>query len=87
MNERMFQDKLTSCKSLLDIQVISMTNILEKRLVLSEIDQMIKSNPDLQQKMAKASRDRAVNHFDNDIIIPHYERYYESVRDSVLNAV
>lgn len=49
MNERMFQDKLTSCKSLLDIQVISMTNILEKRLVLSEIDQMIKNDQDLQQ--------------------------------------
>ncbi|NQV74383.1 N-acetyl-alpha-D-glucosaminyl L-malate synthase BshA [bacterium] len=44
-------------------------------------------NPDLQQKMAQASRDRAVTHFDNDIIIPHYERYYETVRDSVLNAV
>ena len=44
-------------------------------------------NPELQQKMAQASRDRAVNHFDNDIIIPHYESYYESVRDSVLSAV
>lgn len=44
----MFQDKLKSCKTLLDIQVISMTNILEKRLILGEIDAMIKANPALQ---------------------------------------
>lgn len=49
MNEKMFQEKLTSCKALLDIQVVSMTNILEKKLILDEINAMIRSNPDLQQ--------------------------------------
>lgn len=49
MNEKMFQEKLASCKALLDIQVISMTNILEKKLILDEINSMIRSNPDLQQ--------------------------------------
>jgi hypothetical protein len=49
MNEKMLQDKLASCKSLLDIQVVSMTNILEKQLILNEINEMVKANPALQQ--------------------------------------
>lgn len=43
--------------------------------------------PELLKRMARASRERAVNVFDTNIIIPHYESYYESVRDSVSSAI
>lgn len=40
-------------------------------------------DPDLQKRMADASRERAVSHFDINIIVPQYESYYERVIKSV----
>ena len=41
----------------------------------------------LQAHMAEAARARAVDTFDIDTIIPHYEAYYESVRNRLLAQV
>jgi len=41
----------------------------------------------LQAEMAEAARIRAVETFDVDRIVPHYESYYESVRDRLLTQV
>lgn len=41
----------------------------------------------LQAHMAEAARARAVDTFDIDTIIPHYEAYYESVRNRLLTQV
>ena len=42
-------------------------------------------NEELRQKMADASRARAVETFDTHKIVPYYESYYETVRERVLN--
>ena len=41
----------------------------------------------LQSRMAKAARKRAVDVFDINKIIPHYENYYQSVRENMLARV
>ena len=52
----------------------------------SACDQLLKDD-NLHQRMAKASRDRAVNMFDESIIIPKYESYYEQVMERATLAV
>ena len=47
MNEKMFKDKIKSCKELLLLQNTSMTNILEKRYIFERFGAIIKSNPSL----------------------------------------
>jgi L-malate glycosyltransferase len=42
------------------------------------------TDDDLHSRMAKAARRRAVEVFDTTHIIPHYERYYETVRASTV---
>lgn len=41
----------------------------------------------LHTSMAEASRKRAVEEFDTDIIVPHYESYYKQVMERVAQAV
>lgn len=41
----------------------------------------------LHKRMADAGRQRAVKVFDTEHIVPHYESYYERVRDSMLTRV
>jgi len=41
----------------------------------------------MQSRMAKAARKRAVDVFDINKIIPHYENYYQSVRENMLARV
>jgi len=43
-------------------------------------------NDDLRLAMAAASRRRAIESFDTHRIVPHYESYYETVRERVLSA-
>jgi glycosyltransferase involved in cell wall biosynthesis len=38
------------------------------------------NDEDLHDEMAQAARDRAVETFDIDRVVPMYERYYEEVR-------
>ena len=42
---------------------------------------------EMHQRMALAALDRAVNHFDQNIIVPLYEAYYKSVCDRMLTEV
>ena len=41
----------------------------------------------LQARMAEAARSRAVTEFDQNRIVPHYEAYYETVRERRLRKV
>ena len=42
------------------------------------------TDDDLHARMASAARERAVDTFDIDRVVPRYEAYYEQVRDSVM---
>jgi len=42
------------------------------------------TDTDLRTRMARAARQRAVDEFDIGTIVPHYENYYESVRERLL---
>ncbi len=55
--------------------------------VLTERTRRILTDEDLYARMAAAARDRAVNEFSLERIIPHYEAYYERVRDQMLAQV
>lgn len=47
----------------------------------------ILTDDSLHNQMAHAGRQRAVDVFDTEHIVPHYESYYERVRDSLLSRV
>ena len=53
----------------------------------TECAHRILTDDTLQAHMAEAARARAVDTFDIDTIIPHYEAYYESVRNRLLAQV
>ena len=53
----------------------------------TECAHRILTDDELQAHMAEAARARAVDTFDIDTIIPHYEAYYESVRNRLLAQV
>ena len=42
---------------------------------------------DLLAGMSVSARARAVEHFDTDIIVPHYESYYEQIMDRLTSPV
>ena len=51
---------------------------------LTSSTRQILEDDDLQQRMARAARKRAVEHFDQNRIVPLYEAYYERVREGTL---
>ncbi len=53
----------------------------------TECAHRILTDDELQAHMAEAARTRAVDTFDIDTIIPHYEAYYERVRNRLLAQV
>ena len=53
----------------------------------TECAHRILTDDELQAHMAEAARARAVDTFDIDTIIPHYEAYYERVRNRLLAQV
>ena len=47
----------------------------------------ILDDEDLRAAMSVSARARAVEHFDTDIIVPHYESYYEQIMDRLTSPV
>lgn len=54
---------------------------------LTERTRRILTDDELHGRMAEAARRRAVTAFDQDRIVPHYEAYYEAVRERMLSGV
>lgn len=54
---------------------------------LTEATSRLLKDEELHTRMAEGALRRAVDHFDQDIIVPQYESYYERVRDELLTQV